>query len=252
MAPALPSSSGDSMVSAAQQLPTVQQNQTSTFPAGGCGCTAQETTPSVGALDNQPWTSLLASNTQRPSNASAEQFSQAASKLARDTSSGAGSQALLAVDMKSNGRKELPADLFTASYLSFPAAVPSWQMRPPHGMQYHPTAMPVPTFPNSAKSTNPFDLSDDSTQVQAPMFPSMPQSLPYPSVVPPQSPSFEMSMSPRAFTGQQLLNNMPLSRPQGIGGFSGSEAAFGSLNTSQQSNGTYTAPATPLGGNPFG
>uniref|UniRef100_A0A5B6ZQF0 Putative ADP-ribosylation factor GTPase-activating protein AGD14 n=1 Tax=Davidia involucrata TaxID=16924 RepID=A0A5B6ZQF0_DAVIN len=287
MAPALPSGGGDSMVTAAQQLPTVQQHQPSTSPAGGSSCTAQQTTPSVGALDNLPWASILAPNTQGPSNASAEQFSQAASKLAQDSSSGVGSQELPAVDMKSNGRTELPADLFTASYSSFPAPVPSWQMHPPHGMgfsmQYHPTAMPVQTFPNSAKSTNPFDLSDDTTQVQAPMFPSMsplqgalpntsapmagfdmpspqlmqPQSFPHPSVVRPRSPSYGTSMSPRASMGQQLPNNMPLSRPQGIGGFGGSETTFGSLNTTQQSNGGYPAPATPnsfssVGGNPFG
>uniref|UniRef100_A0A5B6ZKX4 Putative ADP-ribosylation factor GTPase-activating protein AGD14 n=1 Tax=Davidia involucrata TaxID=16924 RepID=A0A5B6ZKX4_DAVIN len=287
MAPVLLSSSGDSMVTAAQQLPTMQQNQPSAYPAGDSSSTAQQTNPSVGALGNQPWTSLLARNTQGPSNASADQFSQAASKPAQHTSSGVGAEALPVVDTKSNGRRELPVDLFTASYLSFPAPVPSWQMHPPHGMgfsmQYHPTTMHVPAFPRPAKSTNPFDLSDDTTQVQAPMFPSMsslqgalpntsapaasfgiyspqlmqPQSFPYASAVPPRSPSYGMTMSPSGFMGQQLPNNMSFSRPQGIGGFGGGEVAFASLNTTQQSNGRYTEPATPNsfslnGGNPFG
>ncbi|KAL7164124.1 hypothetical protein ACSBR2_040102 [Camellia fascicularis] len=79
----------------------------------------------------------------------------------------------LMVETKSRGRQELPSDLFTTSHSSFPAPVPSWQVHPPYGMgygmQYHPTAMSVPTFPNSAKSRNPFDLNDDNNQAQGPM-----------------------------------------------------------------------------------
>ncbi|KAL7164127.1 hypothetical protein ACSBR2_040105 [Camellia fascicularis] len=100
-------------------------------------------------------------------------------------------------------------DLFTTSHSSFPAPVPSWQVHPPYGMgygmQYHPTAMSVPTFPNSAKSRNPFDLNDDNNQAQGPM----PQASSYGSIPPSQIPSSGMSPSPGAFMGQQFPNNMP-------------------------------------------
>ncbi|KAA8521754.1 hypothetical protein F0562_012427 [Nyssa sinensis] len=288
MTPALLSSSGDSLVTAPRPLPTKQQNQ----PAVDTNSAAQQISP-VGAFNNQPWTSPLARNAQVPSNASADQFSEAASKPAQDTSCRVGAQALPEVDTKSNGRKELPVDLFTTSYSSFPTPVPNWQMHPPYGMgfsmQYHPTAMVsyptkhVAAFPKSAKSTNPFDISDDTTQVPAQMFPSMsslqgalpnasaptasfgihssqlmqPQSFPYASTVPPRAPSYGLTMSPSGFMGQQFPNNMPFSRPQDTGEFGGSEGAFASLNTTQQSNGRYTEPATPnsfssMSGNPFG
>ncbi|KAL7243650.1 hypothetical protein ACSBR1_015956 [Camellia fascicularis] len=115
----------------------------------------------------------------------------------------------LLVETKSRGRQELPSDLFTASHSSFPAPVPSWQVHPPYGMgygmQYHPTAMSVPAFPNSAKSRNPFDLNDDNNQAQGPM----PQASSYGSIPPSQIPSSGMSPSPGAFMGQQFPNNMP-------------------------------------------
>ncbi|XP_059658047.1 probable ADP-ribosylation factor GTPase-activating protein AGD14 isoform X2 [Cornus florida] len=286
--PALPNISGDFMVKITngQQLPTMQQYRTS----GHSSSTAQQNTPSE-ALYKQPWNLSLAPNSEGPSGASAEQSSQAASTLAQDPSSGTGLQEIQVAEAIHSGRKELPVDLFGASYSSFPAPVPSWQMHPPHGMgfgmQYHPTVLPVPTVPNSAKTKNPFDLDDDTTQVQAPTFPSMaslqgalpmvsapkgllhsssfgvhppqfmqPQSSPFAFAVPSQSPSYGMAMPPRTFIGQQLPNSTPPFRPQGIGNFGSSEAAFAFLNTMQQPSGRYPAPATPnsfspRGGNPF-
>ncbi|KAL7235098.1 hypothetical protein ACSBR1_018561 [Camellia fascicularis] len=115
----------------------------------------------------------------------------------------------LLVETKSRGRQELPSDLFTASHLSFPAPVRSWQVQPPYGMgygmQYHPTTMSVPAFPNSVKSRNPFDLNDDNNQAQGPM----PQASSYGSIPPSQIPSSGMSPSPGAFMGQQFPSNMP-------------------------------------------
>ncbi|KAK2983124.1 hypothetical protein RJ640_022596 [Escallonia rubra] len=169
-------------------------------------------------------------------------------------------------------------DLFTLSYSSYPAPVPSWQYHPSpgtaFGMQYHPNAVPVPAFPTPAKSTNPFDLGEDNTQVQAPMFPSMsalqgalpqvsahtglqPQPSPYASPIPQQSPSYGMTGSPGAYMGQQLPNSMPLSRPQGVSSFGSGEAAFASLNPLQQPSVRYPAPSVPNSfssteGNPFG
>ncbi|GMP55282.1 hypothetical protein CsSME_00020145 [Camellia sinensis var. sinensis] len=118
------------------------------------------------------WTSSLTPNAQDSSSAAAGDSSQPSSKVVQDTTSKFGSQTLL-VETKSCGRQELPSDLFTANHSSFPAPVPSWQVHPPYGMgygmQYHPTAMSMLAFSNSAKSRNPFDLNDDNTQAQGPM-----------------------------------------------------------------------------------
>ncbi|GMP55284.1 hypothetical protein CsSME_00020145 [Camellia sinensis var. sinensis] len=120
----------------------------------------------------QTWTSSLTPNAQDSSSAAAGDSSQPSSKVVQDTTSKFGSQTLL-VETKSCGRQELPSDLFTANHSSFPAPVPSWQVHPPYGMgygmQYHPTAMSMLAFSNSAKSRNPFDLNDDNTQAQGPM-----------------------------------------------------------------------------------
>lgn len=206
---------------------------------------------------------------EQPSSASAEQSSQAVSIPAQNTSSGDGS--------KSTGRKELPMDFFTFSNPSYPAPVQNWQFRPTHGMGYgtqYPAAaaaMPVSAYPNSAKSTNPFDLADDSTQSQAATFPSMatlqgaflhvgvqPQPSPFASALPPQSPPYGMTMSPvsGAYMGQQIPNNMPNPRPQGNGSSDGGEAVFASLNPIRRSGGENSTPAasksfSPAGGNPF-
>ncbi|KAK9273024.1 hypothetical protein L1049_017831 [Liquidambar formosana] len=174
--PALPSRDCASITISTTNLPSMQQHQPSTSPSADSSSTAQQTTLSVGAFNDQPWNSSMASNAQGPSGASSEQSFQAISKPAQDNSSGVGLQPL-PVDAKSSGRKEFPADLFTASYSPIPAPVPGWQTGPHHamrfGMVYQPTAVPVPAFPNSAKSTNPFDLNDETNQVQIPTFPSM-------------------------------------------------------------------------------
>lgn len=221
----------------------------------------------------QSCTSSLAPTAQSPSSDSAKDSSQASSKVAQNNNSGVGLQALQ-VEAKPIERKELPVFLFTSSFSPFTAPVPSWQTSAPHGMvysmQYHPNAVPMPAFPNSAKSRNPFDLDDESTQAQVSMFPPMlpwhdthssqlmqPQASPYASTVSPQLPSYGMSMSPSAFVGQQLPNSMPFSGPQGISCVSGGEAAFASWNPIQQPSSRFLAPTTSnpfssTGGNPFG
>ncbi|KAL6985367.1 hypothetical protein U1Q18_018743 [Sarracenia purpurea var. burkii] len=93
---------------------------------------------------NQSWTSSLVPYAQGSSSVSTEESSQPSPKVVQDTTSGVGSQTLPG-EPKSFARNELPADLFTSSYSSFPAPVPSWQIRPPHGMgfsmQYRPVAV---------------------------------------------------------------------------------------------------------------
>ncbi|KAI7993646.1 putative ADP-ribosylation factor GTPase-activating protein AGD14 [Camellia lanceoleosa] len=274
IAPIVPNSRSDFMVKVTdgQQLSIVQSNQPYSSPSGDCNSATQHTT-SVGPLYNQSCTSSLAPNAQSPSSDSAKDSSQASSKVAQNNNSGVGLQALQ-VDSKPIERKELPAFLFTSSFSPFTAPVPSWQTSAPHGMgysmQYHPNAVPMPAFPNSAKSRNPFDLDDESTQAQVSMFPPMlpwhdthssqlmqPQASPYASTVSPQLPSYGMSMSPSAFVGQQLPNSMPFSGPQGISCVSGGEAAFASWNPIQQPSSRFLAPTTSnpfssTGGNPFG
>ncbi|XP_021723680.1 probable ADP-ribosylation factor GTPase-activating protein AGD14 isoform X2 [Chenopodium quinoa] len=91
------------------------------------------------------------------------------------------------VEVKPNDRRELPADLFTATYSFAPYQAPGWRpgvsgMYPgmQYPMQYNP-AMSMPTFPQPTfpqqtfpqpnKSSNPFDAEGSSGQPAA--FPSM-------------------------------------------------------------------------------
>nr|GMD48954.1 probable ADP-ribosylation factor GTPase-activating protein AGD14 isoform X1 [Ipomoea batatas] len=144
-----------------------------------------------------------------------QQSSQPSSMPAWDASSGN--------DLRSSGRRELPAELFTSSYAPFAAASSPWQFHPPHGMGYGMQYYPYPTVNQtnkqtmktvkiflvrlqkisisflkfsrfwklvsqmmvSTKSRNPFD--DESPQVPAPIFHSM--SLPLQGPPPNMSPS---------------------------------------------------------------
>ncbi|XP_042988987.1 probable ADP-ribosylation factor GTPase-activating protein AGD14 isoform X3 [Carya illinoinensis] len=284
-----PSGNGDSTkIPEEQKLSNMQQCHHTASPAVDGSPIRQQTNLPVGAPNNQLWISSIPPNEQGPLSVPAEQSFQADSKSAQDISPGVGSEPL---SVETNGRKELPADLFTASYTTITAPVASWQNGSPYGMgfsmQYYPNATPIPAFPNPARSTNPFDLDNEKTQVKAPPFPSMasvqgalpnvppasgllytpslgiqssglvaPQSPSYVSAMPPHSPSFVSAMPPGAHTGIQEHDNTPRSRPQGLSTF-GSDDVFGSLNTIQQLTGKYSAPSTPnhfssIGGNPFG
>ncbi|KAK4355435.1 hypothetical protein RND71_024406 [Anisodus tanguticus] len=207
------------------------------------------------------WSFIWSGNAEAPPTNSSFQPSQAASATAPNTSP--------SNDPKSIGRKELPADLFTMSYPPLAAAAPGWQF-PAHGMaygmQYHPSAMAVSALPNSAKSRNPFDIGQDGPQVQSPAFPSIlpmqtalptnvqPQPLPYAFAMPPQTANYGMTIPGGAYVGQQIPNNMALTKLQGNTSFGKDDSAFASLNPLQQSN---PAPTTSnsfssVGGNPFG
>lgn len=276
---ALPSSEGASITTSTANVPSqhpngrapeVLQCQPSPCPSVNSSSSAQQTMP-VGASNNQLWIEPLASNAHGLSSASAEHSSQAVSKPVQDTSSGVGLQ-LLPVEANPSGRMELPEDLFTASYSATPAPVPGWQTGLPHGMgfgmQYYPTAVPVSAFPNSAKSMNPFDLNDGTTQVQAPPFASMASlqgALPnvsaptgllpsQSSTMPPRSPSYGSNLTQSAYMGQQVSNNMPPSRVPDFSSFGDGGADFGSLNTNEQPSSASSAsnPLSSVGGNPFG
>ncbi|XP_024029800.1 probable ADP-ribosylation factor GTPase-activating protein AGD14 isoform X1 [Morus notabilis] len=183
LAPALPVNGGNTLVnvSGATHWPTVQQQhqpqqqQPSLFPAAGNQSTAQQFIQSVtGPSSNQPWNLAPAPNAQGFPSTSMAQAPSAFPKPAHEFNSVVTSQPP-ASDVKLSGRNELPEDLFTLSYSAYRAPVPGWQTGPPGGMgypmQYNP-AMPIPTYQQSSKSTNPFDLNSDPP-VQVPAFPSM-------------------------------------------------------------------------------
>ncbi|KAG7989018.1 hypothetical protein I3843_03G217100 [Carya illinoinensis] len=269
------------------QGPNMQHQQASFFPATGSQSTAQQYMPSVDvASSNQQWNLSLTSSAQGPSSTPAAQVPQAVSNLAHVPTSGDVSQPSV-LEVKSSARKELPVDLFAATYSSFPASVPAWPTGLPPGMGFNMHyPMSVPTFQQS-KSINPFDFNSEPPPVQAPTFPSMaslqgaqpnvppasgfmrnssyctpsawlpPQASPYTSMLPPQAPSYTSAIPPRAYMGQQVASNMPPPRHQGVGGFGNDGASFGSLNMDPQQAVRYSAPATPnsfsaVGGNPFG
>ncbi|XP_059634980.1 probable ADP-ribosylation factor GTPase-activating protein AGD14 [Cornus florida] len=261
-------------------------NQHSLFSATGSQPTVQPFTPSFGgASSNQPWNSSLAPNTIGMSSVTDAQASQVVSKPALVVASGIVTEPS-PVEVRPIGRKELPMDLFAPTY-SPAMSIPGWQSGPPRGFVFttpYNTAMPMPTFQQSLRSTNPFDVNNE-TSVQAPTFsmaslqgalPNMAASsgllhtsslnapsptwmssqLSYPSAIPPQAPSYASGLPSNAYMVQQVPNNLT-SRQQDVVGFASGGAAFGSLSSNQQPGGMYSAPATPntfsfLGGNPFG
>ncbi|KAK4283717.1 hypothetical protein QN277_000640 [Acacia crassicarpa] len=176
------------------------------FPAHvGQSLTHQSTQPPVGALNNQPWSIPSAPTIQGHPSMTLPHVSHPISKPATETSSSVASGP--SVEVKSGGTKELPENLFTVKYSSFPAAIPGWQMVPPHGMgmsmpyntmyssfpaaisgwqmvpphglgmsmPYNIVPMPGPQRPS--KSTNPFGIGSEPPSVQTTTFsvrPSLP------------------------------------------------------------------------------
>ncbi|KAJ6862385.1 ADP-ribosylation factor GTPase-activating protein AGD14 [Populus alba x Populus x berolinensis] len=245
-----------------QQISTMQQ-QSSALPANKSSTGQQTTNTPAGGLNDQIWTSSNVPNAQGPPDFLGEYPSQDVSTPAHESNSDAKSKPL-ASETKSGGRMELPVDLFTAT-IPTPGPIPGWQIPPPYGMgfnmQYYPNATPVPAYPNTAKSTNPFNLNGESTSVQAPPFPSignMHSGLPmHTSALPPQSPPYASAMPYGGYMGQQAYMNLPNSRPQGPGDLGSEGFPFGSLDMAQQPTNEYLLPTSSSslpsrGGNPFG
>jgi hypothetical protein len=221
-----------------------------------------------GASTNQTWNSTMNPHVQNPSGVAATNLPQSPP-----------------LEPKPTEKKELPADLFSMNYPHYQMPAPGWQPVQAYGynMQYAPT---MPTYPQSSRSTNPFDLGGDMApaQGQAPaqvtMFPSMgslqgalpnmgtgllrtssagtpPPSqtwmpMPMPMPIHPQQ-SYASPMPPGSYMGQQIPPTMPPRQQGGMG--------YGSFNQpiqQQHQTGLYSKPAdTPdafssLGGNPFG
>ncbi|GMN50485.1 hypothetical protein TIFTF001_019643 [Ficus carica] len=214
-------------VSGVAQWPTVQQQQQqhSLFPATGNQSTAQQFIQSVsGPSSNQPWNLSRAPNAQGFLSNSTAQASSAFPKPAHEVNSVVSSQPP-ASDVKSTGRKELPEDIFSFSYSAYRAPVPGWQIGPPGGMGYpmhYNTPMPIPTFPQQSKSTNPFDLNSEPP-VQAQTFPSMaplqgalpnmlnPSGMPPPSMLPSFAPP--LGMPPSSMPPSGLMRTSSLGAP---------------------------------------
>ncbi|XP_019436655.1 PREDICTED: probable ADP-ribosylation factor GTPase-activating protein AGD14 [Lupinus angustifolius] len=252
------------------------------FPVTVNQSTTQQFTPPVGgAVNNQPWN---APSVQRHPSTPMPHAYHHASKPANDTISSVVSQPST-VEVNPSGRKALPEDLFTVKYSSFPAPVRGWQMGPPRGMgipmQYN-NVVPVGSFPQPTRSTNPFDIGSEQAPNQAPTFPSMsplqgalPSVAPsvsvhlsgpsypshawtplpsssYVSVLPAQAQTHGLAFGPRAYMGQQMPTNMGQHVPPNIP----IPIPRQESNPYQQLTGNSSTNPNPHpfpgGGNPFG
>ncbi|XP_047159547.1 probable ADP-ribosylation factor GTPase-activating protein AGD14 isoform X2 [Vigna umbellata] len=255
------------------------QQQQPLFTAAASQPSIQRATPPAGAaLNNQPWT---VPSVQGHPSTSIPHASHLVPKPANEAMSSVVLQTS-AVDIKPNGRSELPEDLFTVNYPYFPAPVPGWQTGLPHSMgipiQYN-NAVPMPSFPQASKSINPFDASNEPTPVQVPTFPSMsslqsalpsvtpsakihPSDMGNPSfawnpsssyalVPPPQAQTIAPAMGPGAYMGihvnnPQMVINMPMPRHQGFGRLATEGTAFGFSNPDQKlSSSRLSTAVTP-------
>ncbi|KAF2304516.1 hypothetical protein GH714_032873 [Hevea brasiliensis] len=211
---AAPAIHGDSTFKApnGKQVPSMQQHQLSEFPSADSKPSGQPTCTTTVGL--------------QITSASAE-FTHDVTKVAQESSSGVKSQQL-PVETKSIGRKELPADLFTASYSPATGSIPGWQSALPYGMgfgmQYYPNAAAALTNVSVPRNLLPSTSIDkNSLGLMATQAPS------YASAMPLQSSSFASPTS-GAYMGQQLHMNTQPSRPQGAAGAYDTDAHFGSQN----------------------
>ncbi|KAE8705910.1 Enhancer of polycomb-like transcription factor protein, putative isoform 1 [Hibiscus syriacus] len=274
---------GDYKVKASEgnSFPNTKQDQLSLFSASDNNFSTHPYTQAVEELNSQHGTSFLMHNSQQLTNVSTPQSSQATSTSAIVTTYGVGVQP--PAETKSNERKELPQDLFTASYGLAPAAFPSWQNALPYGMgyglQYYPNAMHAAAFPNTVK-TNPFD--SDTTPAKVPEFPSMESYLgALPSVQGPTAMSHAsglntyssgtvyhssytasspmtigspfISAMPSSCMGDQSHIPLQHSRLQGNSGFDGSNFILSTSSIDQRPTSELSAPPNSFRTrNPFG
>ncbi|KAF8088515.1 hypothetical protein N665_0538s0016 [Sinapis alba] len=253
-----PPPSGNTVDSLLSQLaaPSSVPVQTSTLTSGpaqlGHSTSQIFAPPPNGHSNEQPWNTGFSSNVHRSMSAPSLHPLQ-----------GVPSQ------VKPSGRTELPADLFTAAYPSYPAAAPGWQAGPPHGMHYgmqqYNNTVPLQNVPQPAKSVNPFDFSSEppsQTQTES-IFPSMASlqgALPpfgmMPShgvhnhfSMPPQVLGHPSAMPPR-YISPQIPGSMPLSNLSSSGNMG---APYDTQQTYQSAaTNSSNPPSFPSGGNPFG
>ncbi|KAG2322878.1 hypothetical protein Bca52824_016091 [Brassica carinata] len=254
-----PPPSGNTVDSLLSQLaaPSSVPVQTSTLTSGPAQL-AHSTSqifapPPNGHSNEQPWNTRFSSNVQRSVSAPSLHPLQ-----------GVPSQ------VKPSGRTELPVDLFTATYPSYPAAAPGWQAGPPHGMPYgmqqYNYTVPFQNVPQPAKSVNPFDLSSEppsQTQTES-MFPSMASlqgALSPFGMMPSQGVNnhFSMPPHPSAMAPRYISPRIPGSMsPSNVSSVGNMSAPYDTQQTYQSGGSPFAAtnssnpPSFPSGGNPFG
>ncbi|GKV06561.1 hypothetical protein SLEP1_g18437 [Rubroshorea leprosula] len=285
-------SGGSSLVNIndAGQWPSMQHQQPSLVsPAVYPSPSQQFVQPVDGAQATQPRNFSVSQKMHGPFSTPAAQAPQAISNISQVATS-TGALQPSPIETESTGRKELPEGLFTATYPIFLAPVPGWHSGFPRGMgfpmQYNTAVLQqMPTFPQSSRSINPFDVNTEAPAVQTQTFPSMgslqgalpnmplpsglvhtsslgtpparmpPQSLPSASAMPSQALPYASALPQRTYMGPQGPNTMMPPSHQ-VGGI-GSKTGFGFINMDQQLASGFSAPATQrpsssFGGNPFG
>ncbi|CAL9117398.1 unnamed protein product [Musa textilis] len=256
--------------SGGENLSTIQQEQPSNQPSN---------VPAVGTPNDQTSMSSVAPHEQGSFTATSLNPSvhlpHITTKSSQETNAGISSQPPSARSTH-DGRKELPVDLFTSLYPTAPLSAPGWQRGPYPGIGYNmqfPTRVTAPTYTQTSKSVNPFDLTSDP----APMFPSVtPQQVPLPNMTSPLAlirtssfgapsprwnPSehlpFATSVSPGTFMMHRVPNNMPHELAMmsvGNQGRLGPDNRGTDCGTSGISYAQASTPnsVNPVGGNPFG
>ncbi|KAJ1418601.1 ARFGAP/RecO-like zinc finger [Sesbania bispinosa] len=246
------------------------QHQQPLFPTAVSQSTTQQFAPPVGsAVNNQPWGVPSVPTAQGRPITPMPHAHHHASNPANEAISSVVSQPS-AVEVKPSGRKELPEDLFTVKYSSFPAPVLGWQMGVPHGMgismQYNNVVFPsmsslqgsLPSVPPSG-AMQPSNLghpphawtpAPSTLQGALPSIPpssvmhpsslgnpshawTPPLSSSYVSVLPAQAQPHASTSGPRAYMGQQMPSNIPMPR-QEVGNLGTEGALFGLANSDQQ------------------
>ncbi|XP_065016499.1 probable ADP-ribosylation factor GTPase-activating protein AGD14 isoform X1 [Musa acuminata AAA Group] len=206
-----------------------------------------------------------------------------ATKLPQEKVAGVSSQPPSA-ESKTSGRKELPVDFFTSLYPSAPVTAQGWQRGPYPGMGYniqYSSGVAMPTYSQTPKSVNPFDLTSDPAAVYPSVTPlqaalsnmTAPATLlrtssfgaPSPHSVHLQQSPYASSVSPGPFMMHQVPDNMPQQFAasmmpmgnQGIVAPASNGATFSTSGIHQNPAVRYSQLSTPnsfgsVGGNPFG
>ncbi|CAJ2674920.1 unnamed protein product [Trifolium pratense] len=208
-------------------------------------------------------------NTHESSHTFDELPSQTASNPTQDTGPDVSSQPSI-VKTKSSGRMELPEDLFTTKYFSGPPPHPGWQNLQSHVMgygmqqQYYPNAVlphPHSALPIAPKSMNPFEVTEGRGLSHASSVPSLvsmygvvpatsqrtglihTSSLGSLDTMMPQSTSYASPIPGLCF--DQVNNEDQYHRSKIVNTYNSDLTGFGSLDTIQQSYGTYGTQGIP-------
>ncbi|XP_031488619.1 probable ADP-ribosylation factor GTPase-activating protein AGD14 isoform X2 [Nymphaea colorata] len=211
--------------SSGEQLQAIQQQPSPSSGADALSTNINFSQPVKGAPNGQSWNSALVSDSQMLLTAQTVQPSEVASLQAQESKEEA--RESNAADAKKDVRKALPEDIFTL-YAAGPVPVFGWQPRPHIGLNFgghHPNAVPMSIFPESSRSTNPFDFATEPATSPVTTFPSMSplqrplptmnlssSSAPNPQWMPSQSLAIPMSPSAGCYMAQH-----PPSRLEPVG-----------------------------------